>query len=81
MIDEMHCCWLAPASMSPSSKSTRTSAATATVELLDELGLGNRFAALPRSRVTEVLLPGRSGGFEHVGDFTTLAGSVSGTPP
>ncbi|WP_410613255.1 FAD-dependent oxidoreductase [Amycolatopsis sp. lyj-109] len=45
----------------------------ATVDLLEDLGLGDRFAALPRSRVTEVMLPARAGGFERVGDFAALA--------
>ena len=45
----------------------------ATLDLLDELGLGARFAALPQSRVTEVVLPDRAGGFERIGDFGALA--------
>src|SRR4051812_20478788 len=44
----------------------------ATLDLLDALGLGDRFAALPRSRVTEVVLPDQRGGVQRIGDFGML---------
>ncbi|MEV6878322.1 FAD-dependent oxidoreductase [Amycolatopsis sp. NPDC051128] len=44
----------------------------ATLDLLDALGLGDRFAALPRSRVTEVVLPDERGGVQRIGDFGML---------
>ena len=44
----------------------------ATLDLLDDLGLGARFAALPRSRVTEVVLPDQRGGVQRIGDFGVL---------
>ncbi|MEJ2867400.1 FAD-dependent oxidoreductase [Actinomycetospora sp. OC33-EN08] len=53
-----------------------------TLDLLDDLGLGERFAALPQSRVEEVAFPVRpvepatavgSGEMLRVGDFTRLA--------
>ncbi|ANY09690.1 FAD-dependent oxidoreductase [Pseudonocardia sp. HH130630-07] len=43
-----------------------------TLDLLDALGLGERFAALPQSRVTEVLLPDGAGGSRRVGNFDLL---------
>ncbi|MFI5592458.1 FAD-dependent oxidoreductase [Amycolatopsis sp. NPDC051758] len=45
----------------------------ATLDLLDDLGLGARFAALPRSQVTEVALPGENGGLQRIGDFGLLS--------
>ncbi|CAM3358446.1 FAD-dependent oxidoreductase [Kibdelosporangium persicum] len=44
----------------------------ATLDLLDDLGLGERFARLPQSRVTEVVLPDRHGGTARIGDFAAL---------
>jgi len=44
----------------------------ATLDLLDDLGLGDRFAALPRSQVTEVVLPDERGGLQRIGDFGLL---------
>ncbi|MEU0792538.1 FAD-dependent oxidoreductase [Amycolatopsis sp. NPDC005961] len=44
----------------------------ATLAVLDELGLGERFAELPQSRVTEVLLPDARGGLRRIGDFGQL---------
>jgi len=44
----------------------------ATLDLLDDLGLGDRFAALPHSRVTEVVLPDQRGGLQRIGDFGVL---------
>lgn len=44
-----------------------------TLDLLDDLGLGDQFATLPQSRVTEVVLPDRSGVVKRVGDFAALA--------
>ncbi|WP_284739897.1 FAD-dependent oxidoreductase [Amycolatopsis sp. RTGN1] len=44
----------------------------ATLDLLDDLGLGERFAELPQSRVTEVVLPDDRGGTRRIGDFGAL---------
>lgn len=45
-----------------------------TLGLLDDLGLGERVAALPQSRITEVALPAPDGGPPQViGDLTLLA--------
>ncbi|MFP5020289.1 FAD-dependent oxidoreductase [Pseudonocardia phyllosphaerae] len=44
-----------------------------TLDLLDDLGLGERFAALPQSRVTEVVLPDERGGAQRMGNFDLLA--------
>ena len=44
----------------------------ATLDLLDDLGLSSRFAALARSQVTEVVLPDGRGGFRRIGDFGSL---------
>ncbi|MGI8456556.1 MAG: FAD-dependent oxidoreductase [Propionibacteriaceae bacterium] len=46
-----------------------------TIRLLDELGLGLAFRALPQSRVQNFELPGRDGTLVVLGDLTTL------TPP
>ncbi|ALL76362.1 hypothetical protein AD006_15510 [Pseudonocardia sp. EC080610-09] len=43
-----------------------------TLDLLDDLGLAERFAALPQSRVTEVALPDEHGGVQRVGNFDLL---------
>jgi 2-polyprenyl-6-methoxyphenol hydroxylase-like FAD-dependent oxidoreductase len=43
-----------------------------TLELLDELGLGERFARLPQSQVSEVVLPVRGGRRMVVADFGRL---------
>lgn len=46
-----------------------------TLDLLDDLGLGERFAALPQSRLTSVELPSGDGRtFQPVGDLSRLAG-------
>ncbi|KUL38942.1 hypothetical protein ADL22_16150 [Streptomyces sp. NRRL F-4489] len=46
-----------------------------TLALLDELGLGERFARLPQRRVTTVQLPlGPGGALATVGDLTALSG-------
>jgi 2-polyprenyl-6-methoxyphenol hydroxylase-like FAD-dependent oxidoreductase len=48
-----------------------------TLDLLDELGLGERFAALPQSRLEEVAFPvDEDGGTLVVGDLRRLAGHV-----
>ncbi|MGW4056950.1 FAD-dependent oxidoreductase [Amycolatopsis sp. NPDC004747] len=44
----------------------------ATLDLLDDLGLGERFAQLPQTRVTAVTLPGRRGGTRPITDFAAL---------
>ncbi|MFF1607554.1 FAD-dependent oxidoreductase [Amycolatopsis sp. NPDC058278] len=44
----------------------------ATLQLLDELGLGERFARLPQTRITDVVLPDGSGGVRRIGDFGAL---------
>jgi 2-polyprenyl-6-methoxyphenol hydroxylase-like FAD-dependent oxidoreductase len=44
----------------------------ATLQLLDELGLGERFARLPQTRITDVVLPGGAGGVRRIGDFGAL---------
>ena len=43
-----------------------------TLTLLDELGLGEKFAALPQSRLTEVSLPLADGRTLKIADFTRL---------
>src|SRR5437764_328016 len=43
-----------------------------TLDLLDDLGLGERFAMLPHSRVTEVVLPDAHGDSRRIGDFGSL---------
>jgi 2-polyprenyl-6-methoxyphenol hydroxylase-like FAD-dependent oxidoreductase len=43
-----------------------------TLDLLDELGLGSRFAALPHSELTEVAFPFADGSRVVVGDLTRL---------
>ncbi|KOX15623.1 FAD-dependent oxidoreductase [Nocardiopsis sp. NRRL B-16309] len=43
-----------------------------TIQLMDELGLGERFAALPHSRVDEVALPDVHGNRVVFADFTRL---------
>ena len=43
-----------------------------TLQLLDELGLGERFAALPQSRLTEVAFPDSHGNQTVVGDLSRL---------
>ncbi|MBC3192800.1 FAD-dependent oxidoreductase [Pseudonocardia sp. C8] len=43
-----------------------------TLDLLDDLGLGERFAALPQSRVEQVALPDEQGGLQRVGNFDLL---------
>jgi 2-polyprenyl-6-methoxyphenol hydroxylase-like FAD-dependent oxidoreductase len=43
-----------------------------TLRLLDELGLGERFASLPQSRVEQVVLPLEGGGELVVADFRRL---------
>jgi 2-polyprenyl-6-methoxyphenol hydroxylase-like FAD-dependent oxidoreductase len=43
-----------------------------TIQLLDELGLGERFAALPQSRITEVAFPTDEGGQLVIGDLGRL---------
>ncbi|MEO3892234.1 FAD-dependent oxidoreductase [Nonomuraea sp. B5E05] len=44
-----------------------------TLELLDELGLGDRFERLPQNRLDEVLVP-VGGGIQRVGDLAALPG-------
>ncbi|WP_303247014.1 FAD-dependent oxidoreductase [Amycolatopsis sp. Hca4] len=44
----------------------------ATLQLLDDLGLGERFARLPQTRITEVVLPDEAGGVRRIGDFGAL---------
>jgi 2-polyprenyl-6-methoxyphenol hydroxylase-like FAD-dependent oxidoreductase len=44
----------------------------ATLQLLDELGLGERFARLPQTRITDVVLPDGAGGVRRIGDFGAL---------
>lgn len=44
----------------------------ATLQLLDELGLGERFARLPQTRITDVVLPDGDGGVRRIGDFGAL---------
>lgn len=44
----------------------------ATLRLLDELGLGERFARLPQTRITDVVLPDGAGGVRRIGDFGAL---------
>ncbi|MET8852019.1 FAD-dependent oxidoreductase [Amycolatopsis sp. NPDC004625] len=44
----------------------------ATLQLLDELGLGDRFARLPQTRITDVVLPDGTGGVRRIGDFGAL---------
>lgn len=46
----------------------------ATLRLLDELGLGDRFRALPQSRVDRVEFPDADGDLVTIGDFTKLPG-------
>ncbi|MER6793174.1 FAD-dependent oxidoreductase [Amycolatopsis mediterranei] len=46
----------------------------ATLQLLDELGLGERFARLPQTRITDVVLPDGAGGVRRIGDFGALRG-------
>jgi 2-polyprenyl-6-methoxyphenol hydroxylase-like FAD-dependent oxidoreductase len=46
----------------------------ATLRLLDELGLGDRFRALPQSRVDRVEFPDADGELVTIGDFTKLPG-------
>ena len=48
-----------------------------TLDLLDELGLGERFDALPQSRMEEVAFPVGDGDRLVVGDFRRLAGRVA----
>jgi 2-polyprenyl-6-methoxyphenol hydroxylase-like FAD-dependent oxidoreductase len=48
-----------------------------TLDLLDELGLGERFDALPQSRMEEVAFPVGDGESLVVGDFRRLAGRVA----
>lgn len=43
-----------------------------TLTLLDELGLGEKFAALPHSKLSEVTLPGRNGRDLVFADLSTL---------
>lgn len=43
-----------------------------TLQLLDELGLGERFAALPQSKLTEVAFPTADGGRVVIGDLKRL---------
>lgn len=43
-----------------------------TLDLLDDLGLGERFAALPQSRVDEVVVPDEHGGTQRIGSFDLL---------
>ncbi|MGN8049671.1 FAD-dependent oxidoreductase [Curtobacterium sp. 22159] len=43
-----------------------------TIRLLDELGLGDRFRALPQSRLDDFSLPGADGGRVLLGDFSRL---------
>jgi 2-polyprenyl-6-methoxyphenol hydroxylase-like FAD-dependent oxidoreductase len=43
-----------------------------TLELLDDLGLGDRFERLPQNRLDEVLVP--VGGIQRVGDLAALPG-------
>ncbi len=43
-----------------------------TIRLLDELGLGDRFRALPQSRLGDFQLPDRAGRLVRLGDFSTL---------
>jgi 2-polyprenyl-6-methoxyphenol hydroxylase-like FAD-dependent oxidoreductase len=43
-----------------------------TTELLDELGLGEKFAALPQSQVQQVAFPGEDGQNLIIGDFSRL---------
>src|ERR671921_534454 len=43
-----------------------------TIRLLDELGLGERFRALPQNRLEHVELPGPDGTTVMVGDFRVL---------
>ncbi|WP_342775785.1 FAD-dependent monooxygenase [Nonomuraea deserti] len=44
-----------------------------TLELLDDLGLGDRFERLPQNRLDEVLVP-VGGGIQRVGDLAALPG-------
>lgn len=44
----------------------------ATLQLLDDLGLGERFARLPQTRITDVVLPDGVGGVRRIGDFGAL---------
>lgn len=44
-----------------------------TMLLLDELGLGEKFAALPQSRMSEVAFTGESGSRATIADFTRLS--------
>ncbi|WP_167455119.1 FAD-dependent oxidoreductase [Amycolatopsis kentuckyensis] len=44
----------------------------ATLQLLDELGLGERFARLPQTRIVDVVLPDGAGGVRRIGDFGAL---------
>jgi 2-polyprenyl-6-methoxyphenol hydroxylase-like FAD-dependent oxidoreductase len=44
-----------------------------TIELLDDMGLGERFAALPQSRVDQVLVPSADG-FQRVASLRELPG-------
>ncbi len=44
----------------------------ATIRLLDELGLGEQFRALPQSRLGSLQLPDRHGRPVRLGDFDTL---------
>ncbi|WP_224390370.1 FAD-dependent oxidoreductase [Pseudonocardia sp. ICBG1293] len=44
-----------------------------TLDLLDDLGLGERFAALPQSRVDEVVLPDERGGAQRIGNMSLLS--------
>ncbi|MYW72827.1 FAD-dependent oxidoreductase [Pseudonocardia sp. SID8383] len=43
-----------------------------TLDLLDDLGLGERFAALPQSRVDEVVIPDERGGAQRIGNMSLL---------
>lgn len=43
-----------------------------TLQLLDDLGLGERFAQLPQSRVDEVALPDERGGLQRIGNLRLL---------
>ncbi|MEU8490273.1 FAD-dependent oxidoreductase [Pseudonocardia alni] len=43
-----------------------------TLDLLDDLGLGERFAALPQSWVDEVVIPDERGGAQRIGNMSLL---------
>lgn len=51
-----------------------------TLDLLDDLGLGERFAALPQSRVEEVVIPKGGAARSGSGTCRCSAGSGSATP-